>query len=418
MVTATIQPTLDKERIQSLDILRGFAVLGILVMNIQSFSMISQAYMNPTAYGDLTGMNKWAFIFSDLFFNLKFMGLFSLMFGAGIILITEKAVMKTGRSAGLHYRRNFWLLILGLFHAHLIWYGDILVPYALCGFIVFLFRKKKARSLLTLGLIILAIGSGLYILNGISIPYMPKEAVEDIRTSWEASPDRVEEEIEAYRGSYAEQTAVRSAHALTMETQVFLFYFLWRVGGLMLIGMALYKWGILTAGRSREFYRKGFLYAFFPGLLIVIFGLVKNFENGWSFEYSMFLGSQYNYWGSILMVFSYICLIMMLYQSGILLSLKSRLAAVGRMALTNYLMQSIICIFIFYGIGLGLFGQVSRIMQLAIVFLICALQLIYSKPWLNHFFFGPFEWLWRSLTYRKFQPFRRSASGFTGRGKE
>jgi uncharacterized protein len=366
--------------------------------------------MNPTAYSDLTGLNKWAFIFTDLLFNLKFMGLFSLMFGAGIILMTEKAVAKTGRSSGLHYRRNFWLLIIGLIHAYLIWYGDILVPYALCGFIVFLFRKKKARSLLNLGLIILAIGSLLYILNGISIPYMPQEAVNEIRANWDPSPEMVEEEIKAYRGSFADQTVVRAKSALNMETQVFLFFFLWRVSGMMLIGMALYKWGILTGGRSRQFYRKGFLYTFFPGLLIVSFGLVKNFGNNWEFTYSMFLGSQFNYWGSLLLIFSYICLVMMFFKSAGMESFKSRLAAVGRMALTNYLMQSILCVFIFYGIGFGLFGQVSRAMQLLFVLLIWTLQLIYSKPWLNQFFFGPFEWLWRSLTYRKRQPFRRGIS--------
>jgi uncharacterized protein len=407
MVTATLQPTLGKERIQSLDILRGIAVLGILVMNIQSFSMISQAYMNPTAYGDLSGLNKWVFIFGDLFFNLKFMGLFSLMFGAGIILITEKAVEKTGKSAGLHYRRNFWLLIIGLIHAHLIWYGDILVPYALCGFLVYLFRKKKPKSLLLLGIIILAIGSLLYILNGISIPYMPKEAVDEIKTSWYASPEMVREEIDAYRGTYAEQTAMRSKSALTMETQVFLFFFLWRVSGFMLIGMALFKWGILSASRSSSFYLRGFFWTFIPGFLIVFYGLIKNFENDWVFEYSMFLGSQFNYWGSILLVFSYICLVMLFFKSEKFKSLKLRLASVGRMALTNYLLQSIICMFIFYGIGLGLYGDVSRMVQLLIVFGIWIVQLYYSKPWLDRFYFGPFEWFWRSLTYLRWQPFRR-----------
>jgi len=407
MATAILQPTQEKERIQSLDILRGVAVMGILFMNIQSFSMISQAYMNPTAYGDLAGLNKWAFIVGDLFFNLKFMGLFSLMFGAGIILMTEKAIEKTGKSAGLHYRRNFWLLIIGLIHAHLIWYGDILVPYALCGFIVYLFRKKKPRSLLIIGVIILAIGSLLYILNGISIPYMPQEGVDKIKASWYASPERTEREIEAYQGSYAEQTAMRSKSALNMETQVFIFFFLWRVGGLMLIGMALYKWGILSATHSYRFYKRGFLWTFFPGLLIVMYGLIRNFHYNWEFEYSMFLGSQFNYWGSLMLIFAYICLVMMFFKSGKMNSLKLRLAAVGRMALTNYLFQSILCMFIFYGIGLGLYGEVSRTVQLLIVFGIWVLQMSYSKPWLDHFHFGPFEWLWRSLTYLRWQPFRK-----------
>jgi len=412
MNTVTLQPTQEKERILSLDILRGIAVLGILVMNIQSFSMISQAYMNPTAFGDLTGLNKWVFIFGDVFFNLKFMALFSMMFGAGIILITDKALKKTGRSAGLHYRRNFWLLLIGLLHAHLIWYGDILVPYALCGFIVFLFRKKKPKTQLIMGIIILSIGSLLYIFNGFSLPYMPEEAVKGIRTNWVASPEMMKEEINGYTGTYTEQTTVRSHSALMMETNVFLFYFLWRVSGLMLIGMALYKWGILVAKRSRSFYKRGFLWSIIPGLLLVIYGNIKNFEHNWSFEYSMFLGSQYNYWGSLLLVYSYICLVMLFVQSNILDRLKDRLAAVGRMALTNYLLQSIICIFIFYGIGLGLYGQVSRTFQLLIVLGIWILQLLYSKPWLKRYYFGPFEWLWRSLTYLRWQRFKKESTKY------
>ncbi len=407
MNTSILHPTQEKERIRSLDILRGIAVLGILVMNIQSFSMISQAYMNPTAYGDLTGLNKWVFIFGDVFFNLKFMGLFSIMFGAGIILITDKAIEKTGRSAGLHYRRNFWLLLIGLAHAHLIWYGDILVPYALCGFILYLFRKKKPRTLLILGLVVLAIGSLLYIFNGFSLPYMPEEAVNGIRTNWVATPEMIQKEIDGYTGTYAEQTAVRSHSALMMETNIFLFYFLWRVGGLMLIGMALYKWGVLDAKRSRDFYRRGFLWSIIPGLLIVIYGNIQNFEHNWEFEYSMFLGSQFNYWGSLLLVFAYICLVMLFVQSSILNRLKVRLAAVGRMALTNYLLQSIICMLIFYGIGLGLFGQVSRSNQLLIVLIIWIIQLLYSKPWLERYYFGPFEWFWRSLNYLRWQPLRK-----------
>jgi uncharacterized protein len=195
-----------------------------------------------------------------------------------------------------------------------------------------------------------------------------------------------------------------------METQVFLFFFLWRVGGLMLIGMALFKWGILSAERSLRFYRRGFLLSFIPGFLIVLFGLIRNFENNWIFEYSMFLGSQFNYWGSLLLVFSYICLVMIFVKSGKLNSLKLRLAAVGRMALTNYLIQSIFCMFIFYGIGLGLYGQVSRSVQLLIVLAIWIIQLAYSKPWLNHFYFGPFEWIWRSLTYLKWQPLMKKGN--------
>jgi uncharacterized protein len=129
---ASLAPTSGQERILSLDVLRGFAILGILIMNIQSFAMPGAAYLNPMAYGDMTGANRWAWILSHLLADQKFMTIFSILYGAGIVLVTERAESRTGKSAGLHYKRTFWLLVIGLIHAHIIWYGDILVPYALC----------------------------------------------------------------------------------------------------------------------------------------------------------------------------------------------------------------------------------------------------------------------------------------------
>jgi len=144
-------PTTTTERIRSLDVLRGFALLGILIINIQSFSMPGAAYLNPSSFGDFEGINKWIWAVTFAIGETKFMAIFSMLFGAGIVLVTQKAEAKTGKSAGLHYRRNFWLLVFGLVHAHLIWYGDILVAYALCAFIVYLFRNKSPKTLLILG---------------------------------------------------------------------------------------------------------------------------------------------------------------------------------------------------------------------------------------------------------------------------
>ncbi len=125
-----VSPVSPTKRIKSLDALRGFAILGILIMNIQSYSMIMAAYTNPTAYGDLTGINKWVLILSHTIAEQKFLSIFSILFGAGIILFTRKAEAKGKKATGLHYRRTFWLLIIGLMHAYLVWYGDILVTYA------------------------------------------------------------------------------------------------------------------------------------------------------------------------------------------------------------------------------------------------------------------------------------------------
>ena len=158
-----IKPTKRSERIQSLDILRGFAVLGILIMNIQSFSMPGSAYSNPLAYGDLTGINKLVWIVSHILADQKFMNIFSILYGAGIILVTSRAELKTGKSIGLHYRRTFWLLILGLIHAHLIWYGDILVAYSISALILFPLRKLRPSVQFIIGVFLFSIHSIIYL---------------------------------------------------------------------------------------------------------------------------------------------------------------------------------------------------------------------------------------------------------------
>ncbi len=396
-----IFPTQKTERIQALDFLRGIAILGILIMNIQSFSMPEAAYLNPMAYGDITGLNQCVWVFSHFFADQKFMTIFSLLFGAGIILITEKAEAKYGKSAGLHYRRTFWLLVIGLIHAHLIWHGDILVTYALCGFFVYLFRKKSPRTLFIVGTLLISVHTVLYLFSGASLSFWPEEDVQEIQSLWAPTAEVVAKEIAAYTGSLGEQISQNSSTAFTMQTQVFLLLFFWRAGGLMLVGMALYKWGVLTAKRSKSFYQKGLLIGWLIGFPLVGIGYFQNEANEWHFSYSMFIGSQWNYWGSLFVSFGHICGVMLISLSDKLFQFKRRIAAVGRMALTNYIAQSLIGVFIFYGIGLGLFGEVERIWQFVITLCVWALQIVWSKPWLDRNAFGPLEWLWRSLTYGK-----------------
>jgi uncharacterized protein len=152
------QPVTEKERIVSIDVLRGFALLGILPMNIQYFSMISAAYENPTAYGDLKGANYWVWLLCHVLADQKFMTIFSMLFGAGILLMTSR-IEATGKpSAALHYRRMGWLILFGLAHAYLLWSGDILVAYGMCGLLVYLFRKLRPRTLLVLALLTIAHG--------------------------------------------------------------------------------------------------------------------------------------------------------------------------------------------------------------------------------------------------------------------
>jgi len=394
------------ERISSIDVLRGFAVLGILIMNIQSFSMIEAAYLNPTAYGDLTGLNRLVWVLSHMLADTKFISIFSMLFGAGIVLMADRAEAKGVTPRLINTRRNIWLMVLGMLHAYLLWYGDILFTYGVCGLIVFAGRKASPRKLIIVGLILFSVVFLLNGLFGLTVPYWPEENKLQAIESWGASAERTSAELAAYRGTWLDQMAFRARGAILLQTFILLIREGWHVCGLMLIGMAFFKMGILSALRSRRFYLLMMAIGFGAGFPVVATGMVRQFAAGWSFEYSMFLGSQYNYWGSLLVASGYIGMVMLVCRSGALRRLRERLTAVGRMALTNYLVQTIICTTIFYGHGLGLYGSVERKHQILIVFAVWVFQVLVSPIWLQHFRFGPFEWAWRSLTYGKRQPMR------------
>jgi uncharacterized protein len=394
------------ERIESLDILRGVALLGILFMNIQFFSMIGAAYFNPSAYGDLGGINQVVWVLSHIFTDQKFMTIFSMLFGAGILLMSQKAEASGRRPAGLHYRRMFWLLLFGMAHGYLLWPGDILFLYGLCGLVAYIFRKMRPGWLLLFGLLSLAFCSGLWFLCGWSMQFWPSEQIAAFANDWAPGPELVEAELAAYRSGWAGQMGQRAMDYFGFQTGGIIFWGAWRAGGLMLIGMALFKLGIFSAERSRRFYRIMIVPALVIALPAIVLGIVLNFRNAWDVTYSFFLGSQFNYWGSILVSLAYTAIVMLIIKTGALRALTARLAAVGRMALSMYLLHSIICTTIFYGHGLGLFGRVERIWQLAITLGVIALQLWIAPRWLKRFRFGPFEWLWRTLTYMRPQPMR------------
>ena len=191
-----------------------------------------------------------------------------------------------------------------------------------------------------------------------------------------------------------------------MMTNHFLTETLWRAGGLMLIGMALFRHGVFSAARSREWYIRMTGVGFGLGLPIVYWGVLFCESSGWSFRSAFFLGSQFNYWASRLVAAGWIGLVMLACKDGWARPVLDRLAAVGRMALSCYLLQTIICTTIFYGHGFGLFGSLSRFGQAGVVVAVWVAMLVVCPSWLRHFRFGPFEWLWRSLTYWKPQPLR------------
>ena len=403
-------PVRAGERIAAIDVLRGFAVLGILAMNVQSYSMISAAYLNPAANEKLAGAGFSVWLLTHVFFDTKFMSIFSTLFGAGMALMAERAASRGASATGVHYRRQFWLLLLGLAHAHLIWYGDILVPYALCGFLLYSLRNVRPRKLVIAGFAMTAVTPVFFLLTASSIPSMPADVRDELEQGWWApAAAEVEAEIATYQSGWLTQMPERSATAIGLETTVFLLLFLWRSGGLMLVGMGLYKLGVLSARSSPAFYRRMAAAGLALGLPIVVAGVIYNTRHDFAFEYSMFQGQTFNYVGSIGVFLGYLALVMLAVQNGWLPALQRRLQAAGRMALTNYVSQSVICTLIFYGHGLGQFEQVDRLTQIAIVATIWALQLIWSPWWLERFRFGPLEWLWRSLTYMKLQPMTTAA---------
>jgi uncharacterized protein len=396
------------ERIISLDVLRGFAVLGILVMNIQSFSMIGAAYLNPNAYGDLTGSNFAVWLVSHVFADRKFMTIFSMLFGAGIILMTSRREEAGKPSAAVHYRRMGVLLLIGLLHAYLLWFGDILHAYALCGFLVYLFRRRRPVTLLVLGLLSIAFASALAFFFDWSMQFWPPEAMENPLKWWAPSEEAIVKEVATYGGGWSGQLSHRVPTALFFQTQLFLIENVWRAGGLMLVGMGLFKLEIFSAKRPAATYLVMIAVGLLVGVPLIVYGVRRNFAAEWEFEPCFFMGGQFNYWGSLFVALGWVGLVMLVCKYGVAPRILGALAATGQMAFTNYLMQTIICTTLFYGHGFGLYGSVNRVGQIGVVLAVWAFQLIVSPLWLGRFRFGPAEWAWRSLTYMRLQPMRRA----------
>jgi len=386
-------------RIISLDVLRGFALLGILIMNVQHFSMPGAAYINPDAYGDLNGINKWVWVFSHILASEKFMSIFSLLFGAGILLFTENAVAKEHRAGPLHYRRMFWLFVFGMIHAYLIWSGDILVAYSLCGMLAFVFKKKQPQTLIWISLVFLLVPFVIYLMGYFSMPYWSKEEYQHTLQSWKPLQDVINKEITVMQGGWMMQMESRVPASIFMQTFIFVMEVFWRVMSMMLLGMALYKWKILSAERTYGFYTRMMVIGLLAGFSLSGLGVILNFNTGWEVRGSMFLFKHLNYFGSVAIALGYTAMIMLLVKSARCLHFKNILAATGRMAFSNYILMSLIGTFIFYGHGLALFGTVERKFQVLIMMGIWLVVMIISPLWLKYFRFGPLEWLWRSLTY-------------------
>jgi uncharacterized protein len=400
-------PVQASERIETLDVLRGFALLGILAMNIRAMAAPFSAYMYPYALFDYTGWSRAAYIFTSVVFDLKMMGLFSMLFGAGVLLYAAKPTESGKPPRGLWFRRMFWLLVIGLVHAYLIWDGDILVPYALTGILLLWWvRRLPAKGLLVAAIVFLVIGAFLSIGHGVAFSSMPEADRAKELEMWMPTRQQAQEQLAKMHGNYFEVVAGRALFVFMAQTMYFPLFFLWRVGGMMMLGMALYKFGFLDGRRPVRDYVT-FAATFLPvGLFFGWWGTVV-LEN---MRFSMparTVADVWNYTGSVLVSIGYAAVLILIVKAGVLGALRRALAAVGQMAFSNYLFQSIVASILFLGWGIGLAGRLDYAEQLVVVAAIWAFQLAVSPIWLRHYRFGPAEWLWRSLTYWKRQPMRR-----------
>jgi len=424
-------PVTPLDRIETIDVLRGVAVLGILAINIDFFALPMMVLFNPNIAGGFDGFNLLVWKFDYYLFFQKMMAIFSMLFGAGVVLMHQRAEAGGRRFGRIHYRRMWWLLVIAMIHAYVFWYGDILFTYAICGLILFLLRRRSPRLLIILGSAVLIFGALIMIGSGAQFSFLKNEAQKAIaaRDAGESLSDQqeyiietwdrmsemfattggeIEEEIEAYRGSFVDAFRYRIGQSIMMQTQGLLFRALWRALGLMLLGMALMKMGFFSGTRSRRFYIILAVIGYGVGLPAVVYGAESLIAHDFDIVYNFMIGEHYNYFGSVLVSLAHVSLIVLICKANILPGLRRCLSMVGRMALTNYLLMTLICTTVFYGYGGGLFSRVPRMGLFGIVVAIWIILLLISPWWLNRFKFGPAEWLWRTLTYWKAQPMRKT----------
>ena len=390
-------------RVASLDVLRGVAVLAIAVANVPSFATVYAARANPSAYGRLDGVDFWAWLVSYVLVDGRFTAIFGLTFGAGIVILAQRYERAGLPVARIHYRRMAGLLVLGLLHAYLLWYGDFLVCLALCGAVAFPYRDVAPCKLLVIGTLIMSLATLMSVEAGWTLPSWSAEQLERTRHFWAPPADVLYREIEAYRAGWSSQLTQRVPVALARETVGFAARSFWQMTGLMLIGMALFRIGILSAAWSARFYATIALGGFGLGIPLVLYGVRENFASGWDLRRALLIDGTVNYWGGVLVAAAWGGAVMLACRLGARLR---PLASVGRLALSNYLFQSVLFTTVFYGHGFGLFANVERAGQVLVALCVLALEAIASVAWTRYFAVGPVEWLWRSVTLGRRIPVR------------
>ena len=430
------RPTAQAERISSIDTLRGFALLGILIMNISAFALPGAFDYSPLAMGPTSHFNVMVWATRFILFDGKMRAVFSMLFGAGVILLTGRleARNKGEQAADIFTRRNMWLTLFGILHSYFIWFGDILYFYGITA-LLFLYpcRKLKARTLLVAGLFIFLIPAVYRFVrledrihlakraeiataaekSGRSLSDQEKadnkawdEVVDDLRPSQES----VNKEIAEMRGGYVSVFKRYASYTANAESTLYYRFFFCDALGMMLIGMGLLQMGFLSAQLPYRMYgwiaAVGYSVGIPLGVLCVWALMKRNFDPlailKWEYiPYDL---------QRLAVGLANAAVLLVIVKVGALRWITKPLAAVGQTALSNYLGTSVICTLIFNGYGLKQFGRLSLYQLFYVVALVWVFNLIASTIWLKYFRFGPIEWLWRSLTYWEPQPFFRELS--------
>lgn len=408
----------QSERLITLDAMRGFAVMGILAMNIVAFAMPEMAYVSPRAYGGETTSDLAAWAFGFILFDGKMRGLFSILFGASMLLIIDRAEATGQDPRSIHLRRMAWLAVFGLCHYYFIWWGDILFLYAAVGCVAFRFRKwqprrliKWALGLFTLGVVLTSLffGAQLAVASAADDAASPMaEAGQGVREEYARIDGEVTAELALFRGPYLPILDERLDNAINPLVMVLMSFL--ETLPLMMIGMALFRNGFLTGAWSMSDYRRTAMRWLPPGLALTL--LVAWLQWRADFDYVVAVNA-FLAWaapGRLMMTIAYAALLVLIIRSAAGSGLIARVAAAGRAAFSNYLGTSIVMTTVFYGYGLGLFGDVGRWTLYLVCLGMWTLMLLWSKPWLDRFHYGPLEWVWRSLSRGALQPMRRVAT--------
>jgi uncharacterized protein len=401
--------TTSADRILSLDIIRGIAVMGIFSVNVIGMAMIEFAYFYPPAFGFESVWDRIVWGGNMLVVDGRFRSLFSILFGASMVLVIERAVAAGRKGWQVHYPRMIVLLLFGLVHYYFFWWGDILSNYALVGMIAYVFWRLRIRLLLLASVVALSliyvpgIVGSVQQLSGLP----PAEAQEDENAAEEEQPTPEQQAAEDKRGheSLAAHFVFVTEHNPWRPFKSVPGYGLETLG-LILLGMAGYKSGFLTGSWSRKRYLQVAAATLIPSLLYYGFVVQQTLRTGFAQElYWPWAWGMPTYLHPMAAM-GYAAVIMLVVRRG---ALADRFAAVGRAAFTNYLGATMIGTVLFYGFGFGLFGELSRGQAWLIAPAVWAVMLLWSKWWLDRYRYGPFEWAWRSLSRWRWEPIRKRA---------